>query len=107
MWLDRTIQTDGVLHCGGLKSALFQASYRRGLFRAKVNVRSLSCATAQIDCMENPRIGTTVWLTFPGLEPRAAIVEESGGFRMTLRLAEPLHPAVLDAILGGRLRTWH
>lgn len=107
MWLDRTIQTDGVLHCGGLESALFQASYRRGLFRAKVNVRSLSCATAQIDCMENPPIGSTVWLTFPGLEPRAAIVEESGGFRMTLRLAEPLHPAVLDAILGGRLRTWH
>lgn len=107
MWLDRNIQTETVLHSGGLEPALLQASYRRGVFRAKVNVRSISCDTAQVDCMENPRLGTMVWLTFPGLESRAAIVEESGGFRVTLRLAEPLHPAVLDALLGGRLRTWH
>ncbi|TWH83396.1 hypothetical protein [Novosphingobium taihuense] len=107
MWLDRNIQTDAVLPSGGLDSALLQASYRRGVFRAKVNVRSLSCAIAQIDCMENPAIGTTVWLTFAGLESRAAVVEQSGGFRVMLRLIEPLHPAVLEALVGGRLRTWH
>lgn len=107
MWLDRNFQTQPVLQSGGLEPALLLASYRRGLFRAKVNVRSLSCMTAQIDCMENPLVGTTVWLTFPGLESRAAIVEQSGGFQVSLRLTEPLHPAVLEALLGGRLRTWH
>lgn len=107
MWLDRNFQTQPVLPSGGLETVLLQANYRRGLFRAKVNVRTLSCLSAQIDCMENPPAGTTVWLTFPGLESRAAIVEQSGGFQVSLRLTEPLHPAVLEALLGGRLRTWH
>lgn len=107
MWLERNLQHETALPASGLGAGLLSASYRRGLFRAKVNVRSLTCTTAQVDCMENPRVGTMIWLTLPGLEARAAIVEESGGFRVTLRLAEPLHPAVLDALLGGRLRTWH
>lgn len=107
MWLDRNMRTDALDYTCGLSPALLQAGYRRGVLRARVGVRSLSCRAAQIDCMENPCIGTTVWLTLPGLESRAAIVEQSGGFRVSLRLAEPLHPAVLEALLGGRLKTWH
>lgn len=83
------------------------AAYRRGIFRAKVNAHELTSTHAQIECLENPSAGTMVWLTFTGLESRAAIVEESAAFRIRLRFVEPFHPAVLDAILQGRLGVFH
>ncbi len=83
------------------------AAYRRGVFRAKVNVHELTCAEARIECLENPAPGTTVWLSFSGLEARAAIVERSECFRIHLRFAEPFHPAVFDAVIAGTLRRYH
>lgn len=84
-----------------------QAAYRRGILRAKVNVQDLSCSTVSIDCMENPRPGTLIWLTLPGLEARAAVVEACEGFRALLRFTEPFHPAVLNAFLNGAIRRYH
>jgi len=57
--------------------------------------------------MDNPPAGTLVWLTLPGLEARAAVIETCEGFRAYLRFAEPFHPAVLDAFLNGSIRSYH
>lgn len=88
-------------------AAPIQAAYRRGVFRAKVNVHDLTCTHARIECLENPAPGTTVWLSFAGLESRAAIVETSACFRIDLRFVEPFHPAVFDAVVAGTLRQYH
>jgi hypothetical protein len=86
---------------------LLAAAYRRGVFRAKVGIHELTSVGAVIECMENPPAGTMVWLTFHGLEARAAYIEESCNFRLVLRFAEKLHPAVVDAVRGGQLRRYH
>lgn len=87
--------------------APIEAAYRRGVLRAKVIVHDLSCSSATVDCMDNPVPGTRVWLTLPGLESRAAVVESCEGFCAFLRFAEPFHPAVLDAFLNGAIRRYH
>ncbi|OYX63683.1 MAG: hypothetical protein B7Y89_04365 [Novosphingobium sp. 32-60-15] len=107
MWLDRDMQFGGPSGAIPAATAPIQAAYRRGILRAKVNVRNLSCLSAAIDGMENPPVGTLVWLTLPGLEARAAVVETSKDFRAFVRFAQPFHPAVLDAILSGSLRSYH
>lgn len=107
MWLDRDAQNAGQQWHSANPVAPIQAAYRRGILRAKVNVQDLSCSSAAIDCMENPPAGTVVWLTLPGLEARAAVIETAEGFRAFLRFAEPFHPAVLDAFLIGSIRSYH
>ncbi|KPF91105.1 hypothetical protein IP81_12995 [Novosphingobium sp. AAP83] len=107
MWLDRdAYHARQQAPCSTI-AAPIQASYRRGILRTKVNVCDLSCTAAAIDGMENPPVGTLVWLTLPGLEARAAIVETSEDFRAFIRFAQPFHPAVLDAFLNGSIRSYH
>lgn len=107
MWLERDTMQDRTACVPGHAPAAIAATYRRGLFRAKVNVHDLSRAEATVECLENPPCGSTVWIAFPGLEARAAVVAESAGFRMKVRFVEPFHAAVLDAVLEGRLRRYH
>jgi len=83
------------------------ANYRRGILRAKVNVRHLTRFAASIECLECPRVGSLVWVTLPGLEARSATVEASEGFVSHLRFTEPFHPAVLEAFLCGRIASIH
>ncbi|MFN4134840.1 MAG: hypothetical protein ACK4G2_04240 [Novosphingobium sp.] len=110
MWLDRNVQLAeqpwGV-PAGRAAPATLWATYRRGVLRAKVGVHMLDCREAVIDCPENPPEGTLVWLTFPGLEGRAAVVLHSAAFRARLRFAEPFHPAVIDALATGRIGRIH
>lgn len=82
------------------------AAYRRGILRAKVTVSALTCTAARIDAMEVLKPGTVLWLTLPGLAAQAASVTASAGFSATVAFLQPLHPAVLDAVLdraGPRL----
>jgi hypothetical protein len=83
------------------------AGYRRGILRAKVTVSDLTCWSARMDSMERLKPGMTVWLALPGLEPKLATVTWSEGFSAGLRFAEPLHPAVLDAVIEGRTARLH
>lgn len=83
------------------------ATYRRGVLRAKVSVSNLTCASARIDSMDAVKPGMLVWLTLPGLEARPAVVDWTSGFTAGLRFEAPLHPAVLDAILDGRMGSLH
>lgn len=107
MWLAHNAQTYANPWHAADPIATIEAAYRRGVLRAKVNVRDLSCSAATVDCMDNPVPGTRIWLTLPGLESRAAMVERCEGFRAFVRFAEPIHPAVLDAFLNGTIRRYH
>ena len=86
---------------------LIHATYRRGVLRAKVTLSDLTCRSVRIDSMETLRPGMLVWLTIPGLEARPATVDWTSGFTAGLRFEAPLHPAVLDALLEGRLGAVH
>jgi hypothetical protein len=57
--------------------------------------------------METLRPGMTIWITLPGLEAKQADVQSSESFTAEVRFATPLHPAVLDAVLSGRLGRPH
>lgn len=86
---------------------LISATYRRGVLRAKVTLSDLTCRSARIDSMETLRPGMLVWITLPGLEARPATVAWTSGFTAGLHFEAPLHPAVLDAILDGRIGSVH
>lgn len=86
---------------------LIIATYRRGVLRAKVTLSDLTCRSARIDSMEALKPGILVWITLPGLEARPAVVDWTSGFTAGLRFEAPLHPAVLDAILDGRIGSIH
>jgi hypothetical protein len=89
------------------RGPLIAATYRRGVLRAKVTLSDLTCRTARIDSMEALKPGVLVWITLPGIEARPAVVDWTSGFTAGLRFEAPLHPAVLDAILDGRIGAVH
>ncbi|MEO0033486.1 MAG: hypothetical protein RIS94_3244 [Pseudomonadota bacterium] len=83
------------------------ASYRRGILRARVTVSDLTCWSVRMDAMEMLKPGTTLWLTLPGLEAKYATVTWVQGFTAGLRFDTPLHPAVVDAVVEGRMGRFH
>jgi len=86
---------------------VMQASYRRGILRAKVTLSDLTCWSARMASMETLKTGMTLWLALPGLQPKFATVTLVEGFTAGLRFDEPLHPAVLDAVIEGRTGSVH
>lgn len=86
---------------------VMQVSYRRGILRAKVTLSDLTCWSARIAAMETLKTGMTLWLALPGLQPKFATVTWVDGFTAGLRFGEPLHPAVLDAVIDGRTGRIH
>lgn len=93
----------GTAPCGPVMTA----TYRRGVLRAKVALSDLTCRSARIDSMDTLKPGMLVWITLPGIESRPATVDWTSGFTAGLRFEAPLHPAVLDAILDGRIGSVH
>lgn len=83
------------------------ARYRRGTLRQEVTVDHLSEDVAHIDCFELLRGGETVWLALPGIAALRCRVERTDGFRALVVFEEPLHPAVLEALVGHRPHAVH
>ncbi|MDF8333840.1 PilZ domain-containing protein [Novosphingobium cyanobacteriorum] len=77
--------------------------YRRRIVRLAAQTIDLSCHGLRLSGMERFRVGDTVWITLPGLEPRRANVVWAERFQAGCEFAEPLHPAVLEAVVRGRL----
>lgn len=76
--------------------------YRRGGFRAEVEVVDVSVLGARVRSLDILRTGDPIWLAFPGLEPLEAIVAWADKFTCGCRFVRPMHPAVLDAMLARR-----
>jgi len=78
--------------------------YRRRIVRLHARTIDLSCHGLRLASMERFKLGDTIWVTLPGLEPRRASVVWVENFEAGCSFAEPLHPAVLEAVVHGRLR---
>ena len=63
---------------------------RGGLGRTLCKVVDLSAGGVRIQSYSSLRPGTTIWLTLPGLAPRAADVIWADDFRAGCRFREPL-----------------
>lgn len=81
---------------------LAQVQYRRGRFRARVEVVDVSVLGAKVRALDALRTGDPIWLTFPGLEPLEAIVAWADKFLCGCRFVRPMHPAVFDSMLARR-----
>lgn len=85
----------------------FEAAYRRGILRGRAMLSELTLWSARIETMEVLKVGMPLWITLPGLEARMAHVTWTEGFIAGVRFQAPLHPAILDAVLEGRLGRLH
>lgn len=83
---------------------LARVQYRRGRFRAQVEVLDVSVLGAKVRSMDALRTGDPIWLSFPGLEPLEAIVAWADKFTCGCRFVKPMHIAVLEAMLARRHR---
>lgn len=75
--------------------------YRRVAQRLPGIVLDLSCDGARLSSVERLRPGDKLWLTFPGLAPCLARVVWVNASLAGCRLAAPLHPAVLKALVDS------
>ncbi len=80
-----------------------KVKYRRKIVRLVAQVNDISCHGIRLASMERLCEGDVVWLSLPGLEPRRAIVVWSDRFEAGCKFDEPLHPAILDAIVHRRI----
>ena len=86
------------------KPFMARAQYRRGRFRAVVEVLDVSALGAKVMSLDALRVGDPIWLAFPGLEPLEAIVVWADKFTCGCRFVNPMYPAVFDALIARRQR---
>jgi hypothetical protein len=77
--------------------------YRRKVLRLVAETIDVSCHGIKLAGMERLSIGDVLWVGLPGLEPRKATVVWTDRLIAGCCFAEPLHPAVLEAVIHGRL----
>jgi hypothetical protein len=80
-----------------------QVQYKRKVVRLVAKAIDLSVHGLRISGMERLREGEVVLITLPGLEPRHATVVWSDQFESGCAFAEPLHPAVFEAVISGQI----
>jgi hypothetical protein len=78
------------------------ARVREGSRRWSIEVESVD--TRQIRFISYGAVdpGRLFWITLPGLEGWPARVVEVDGYHVTCVFTQPLHPAVLERVLGAR-----
>lgn len=73
---------------------------RQGLQRFSVRLVDLSVHGFCTEVDDIPPVGTTLWLTLPGLAPLMARVAWARDFRIGAEFEVPLHPSVLQAVIA-------
>jgi outer membrane lipoprotein-sorting protein len=77
--------------------------YRRTVQRVDATTIDLSCHGLRLSTREELTVGETLWVTLPALPPRQVKVVWATGNEAGCNFVEPLHAAICDAILDGRL----
>ena len=85
-------------------SMVVRVQYRRSVVRLAAQILDLSQHGLRLAGMERLRIGESVWITLPGLPPRQAKVVWTDRFEAGCVFVEPLHAAVFEAIISGRMQ---
>ncbi len=81
-----------------------QVQYKRKVARLVASSVDLSQHGLRISGMERLREGEVVWITLPGLEPRAATVVWSDQFESGCAFVEPLRPAILEDLISDQFQ---
>ena len=77
------------------------ARVREGMHRWSIEVAALTMRTVEFESFAPLRLGTLLWIVLPGLEGWPARIISIDGYRYTCEFTQPLHPAVLERILGA------
>lgn len=91
------------LRRGDRRQIRTKAQCRRGTMRETVEILDLSPGGARVRAVAPLRIGFAIWIRLPGIEPQEARVVWTQGFESGCEFACPLHPAVFDALVAGRI----
>ena len=70
--------------------------------RCRVSVLDISLHGARVRTVHRLRVGERFWLKLPGLTAIATTVAWSRDFIVGCEFTDPLHPAMLDALLSGK-----
>lgn len=76
---------------------------RRGTMRETVEILDISVGGARVSAVAPLRTGYSVWIKLPGIEAQEARVAWTRGFESGCEFVRPLHPAVLDSLIGTRM----
>ena len=77
------------------------ARVREGMRRWSIEVSALTMRTVEFESFAPLGLGTLLWIVLPGLEGWPARIIAIDGYRYTCEFTQPLHPAVLERILGA------
>lgn len=76
------------------------ARVRDGTRRWQIDVVSITTRNVAFDSYAALRHGALLWIVLPGLEGWPARIVAVDGYRFTCEFTQPLHPAVLERVLG-------
>jgi PilZ domain-containing protein len=76
------------------------ARVREGTRRWSIEVASITTRSVTFDSFAALGLGSLLWIVLPGLEGWPARIVAVDGYRFTCEFTQPLHPAVLERILG-------
>jgi hypothetical protein len=76
------------------------ARVREGTRRWAIEVASITTRSVTFDSFAALRLGSLLWIVLPGLEGWPARIVSVEGYRFSCEFTQPLHPAVLERILG-------
>jgi len=76
------------------------ARVREGTRRWSIEVASITTRSVAFDSFAALQIGSLLWIVLPGLEGWPARIVSVQGYRYSCEFTQPLHPAVLERILG-------
>lgn len=72
---------------------------RAGKISFRVGVLDISSSGCRLDVVDRPEVDERVWIKFEGLEAIESTVCWVAGFKVGLKYANPIHPAVFDRLL--------
>jgi hypothetical protein len=76
------------------------ARVREGTRRWSIDVASITTRSVSFDSFAALGTGSLLWIVLPGLEGWPARIVSVDGYRHTCEFTQPLHPAVLERIVG-------
>jgi len=76
------------------------ARVREGTRRWSIEVASITTRSVAFDSFAALQMGSLLWVVLPGLEGWPARIASVEGYRYNCDFTQPLHPAVLERVLG-------
>lgn len=76
--------------------------FRSGTRRADVQVHDVSIQGVRISVVHSLKVGDRLYIKLPKIESTEAVVAWVKEFELGCKFVQPLHPAVLEMLMGTR-----